>query len=77
MVYTELPVEKLRKLEHRKIDPSCQVEWVFPFFGTPVFTFDRKVYYSGYADRDELTDEQYEIIVKEGALGCPLFSPRH
>ena len=71
--YTEEDFKEFRKLEHMKVSPGCVVEWVFPMFGTPVLTFDRITYYNGYSDRDKLTEEQIEIVRKEGVLGCTPF----
>ena len=70
LTYTEKDCIKFRKLPHEKAVPGGVVEWVFPNIGEPVFTFDRKTYYNGYADRDELTKEQVAILKKEGVLGC-------
>ncbi len=49
------------------------VEWVFPSFSESVLTFDQITYYNGYADGDELTEEQMEILRREGSLGYPPF----
>lgn len=73
--YTEDDFRRFRKLEHEKLDPDCQVEWVFPNLGEPVLTFDRVTYYNGYNDRDKLTAEQIAILRKEGVMGCIPFRP--
>ena len=68
--YTEEDFKEFRKLRHSKRRPDNQTEWVFPSRGEPVVTFDRITYYNGYRDRDLLTDEQIEILRKEGVIGC-------
>ena len=73
--YTEDDFKRFRKLEHEKLEPGNQVEWVFPSLGEPVLTFDRVTYYNGYSDRDKLTAEQIAILRKEGAMGCLPFRP--
>ncbi len=73
MIYSEEDFIKFRKLKHMKHSKDCKVEWVFPGFGEPVLTFDRITYYNAYADRDELTEEQIEILRREGPMGCPPF----
>lgn len=75
MVYSEAECEKFRKMMHVKLRPDYITEWVVGdgLFGEPVFTFDRKTYYNGYADRDRLTRVQLMILVLEGGFGCPDF----
>lgn len=68
--YTEEGFARFRKLKHSKHSRDCQVEWVFPSFGEPALTFDRITYYNDYGDRDLLTEEQIEILRKEGPMGC-------
>lgn len=71
--YTESDFERFRQLPHYKLNGGCRVEWVFPSFGEPVLTFDRRTYYNGYSDRDRLTFEQLHILAMEGPMGCPEF----